>query len=442
MQINSDEGFSFDENDYDGEKNQADTTNNGDSDSQLTPSYLLSGILAGLYYLPPEFLLRNQIGWGRRVTYNSFNAISLAWKPTHVNDDTLLSNIAQFSSFRYAEIVRHFTCHKTKKHLIGSFRVYSVQLREEVRGEWNKHLEDMALRDASISDNNISVSNAGGYHSKPRLFNNNEDTIIQDFADVVAAALQVVETHDHAQSAQESHHEHQSSCAHDNAIQDDGDANATSSSKIRELQSPEEAEAWLNVSSHGNWNRLHTHESATWSGVYYVHSDSTTHDPDRPYSGQFVFKPTPHHSEEEYILSDTERRRLNPCVCPCCSTAHHDCDDISDGCNREVVADYACDKDADTDNTFPTTDKNLTEEETQQQDGSRSREKKRTAVCATHDPTVCDYALLPPEEGTLFIMPSYLHHAVLPLAVQKESRQAREGQRISLAFNFNEKSNY
>lgn len=45
----------------------------GSSDGvRLTPEYLLSGILAGLYYLPPEYILKCQSGWGRRIRYDQY----------------------------------------------------------------------------------------------------------------------------------------------------------------------------------------------------------------------------------------------------------------------------------------------------------------------------------------------------------------------------------
>ena len=50
----------------------------------------------------------------------------------------------------------------------------------------------------------------------------------------------------------------------------------------------------------------------------------------------------------------------------------------------------------------------------------------------------CDYLEITAEEGVMIIMPSWLHHAVIPLSVQKQYRQKKEGMRISLAFNFNE----
>lgn len=55
------------------------------------------------------------------------------------------------------------------------------------------------------------------------------------------------------------------------------------------------------------------------------------------------------------------------------------------------------------------------------------------------DLNVCDYIEITPEEGLMIIMPSWLHHAVIPLSIKKQFRTKEEGMRISLAFNFIEK---
>ena len=55
------------------------------------------------------------------------------------------------------------------------------------------------------------------------------------------------------------------------------------------------------------------------------------------------------------------------------------------------------------------------------------------------DLNVCDYLEITPEEGLMIVMPSWLHHAVIPLSIKKKYRTKEEGMRISLAFNFIEK---
>lgn len=50
---------------------------------------------------------------------------------------------------------------------------------------------------------------------------------------------------------------------------------------------------------------------------------------------------------------------------------------------------------------------------------------------------ICDYLEISAEEGTMILMPSWLHHGVLPLSVKPSFQNTDEGARISLAFNFN-----
>lgn len=77
----------------------------------------------------------------------------------------------------------------------------------------------------------------------------------------------------------------------------------------RKLQGHSEAEAWLNRNRHGHWNRLHTHEGAAWSGVYYAHSSNSA--AAASYSGKLLLKPSAHRSEESYTMTPVELERLN-----------------------------------------------------------------------------------------------------------------------------------
>lgn len=80
---------------------------------------------------------------------------------------------------------------------------------------------------------------------------------------------------------------------------------------IRGLKSSVSAEVWLNISRHGHYNRLHTHEGATWSGVLYL-SDGKD-GKSLSYSGDFIIKPTPHKKEDTYTLKAVELARLFSC---------------------------------------------------------------------------------------------------------------------------------
>ena len=65
----------------------------------------------------------------------------------------------------------------------------------------------------------------------------------------------------------------------------------------------QDVESWLNVSRNGCWNRLHTHEGAAWSGVYYAAAGSGH---TRKYAGKLVLKPTPHPAEDKWPLLPDE----------------------------------------------------------------------------------------------------------------------------------------
>ena len=58
-------------------------------------------------------------------------------------------------------------------------------------------------------------------------------------------------------------------------------------------------------------------------------------------------------------------------------------------------------------------------------------------MASSLDMDVCDYLEITAEEGVMILMPSWLHHGVLPLSVKSAYRKSDEGARISLAFNFN-----
>lgn len=58
-----------------------DRAENFNEDVHETPDYILGGILAGLYYLPPEHILKEQSGWGRKIRYSSYQRLLTAWSP-------------------------------------------------------------------------------------------------------------------------------------------------------------------------------------------------------------------------------------------------------------------------------------------------------------------------------------------------------------------------
>jgi len=148
---------------------------------------------------------------------------------------------------------------------------------------------------------------------------------------------------------------------------------------IRAFAAYADSEGWVNRNQHGHWNSLHTHIGSAWSGVYYVHLPAAEVTA-RAYSGRLLLKATPHITELKHDLSDLERSRLN--LSKDTSNPHY---------RRDDILGY------------------------------------------------CDYAEFAPVAGEMIIFPSYLQHAVLPLAIKEGYRDTPAGTRISFAFNFAEK---
>ena len=366
--VDRSEGYSYDE--------AQDKSENRDNKDQL-----FHGILAGLYYLPPECILKHQSGWGWPIHYQKVTEIMPQWLPV---EDKLLQNrevsdiLPQFKSMVYMEVARHMD-----DHTCGVFRIYKLKLADNTSQQWKKNLVSIAMKDSDDKSKNIAVSNAGGYHSKPTFFaDHSKGDVVEDISTVFYSVLQLVERHDHWKSKCKS-----------TISEDKDDYNDSSGESIistdeldrfcRPFELPTETEAWLNVSRHGAWNRLHTHEGAAWSGVYYVKVPPAKHVvPGREYGGNLLIKPSPHSTERTCNLSDTELDRLNI-----------------------------------------TTNGDAWNKESQERGGVDSHTQ---------------YVSLPPDEGSIILFPSYVHHAVVPLAMKKEIRGSLEEARISLAFNFNE----
>mmetsp|Transcript_14779 Transcript_14779/g.22262 ORF Transcript_14779/g.22262 Transcript_14779/m.22262 type:complete len:451 (-) Transcript_14779:7-1359(-) len=415
------------------------------------PSYLLEGLLAGQYYLPPEHILKHQSGWGRRVRYDRLVELDCKWQAVESKHSKRLTDAkdltAPFKSVEYISVDRTFRCKYSQEDYCGTFRVYRLRLKEHIYRSWTKDLVNDALCDSKSSENNINVSNAGGFHSQPNFFQKNTE-ITKEISYAVTAGLQVVEHHD---------------CAICIANQLDDAAPRINSKGItpdncfsycdtRNFEETYSAEAWLNVSTHGSWNRLHTHEGAAWSGVYYVHSDPSAACPTRPYSGDLLLKPSPHTTEQTYELSSYEFVRLNARKARNASPMKSGTLDIPDNEHAHNVSDcipvvkkYVSEKTQPCTgwNTLPFSDACSTESDDEVEEFPRSRPNVQTETDdSAIDPSrVCEYIRLSAEEGTLLFFPSYLHHAVVPLAIQKDLRDSVRGARISLAFNFNEQVN-
>jgi hypothetical protein len=310
----------------------------------------------------------------------------------------------EFDRLQVADIARKIHVADSLNQVVthGTFRIYKYKLPDEFARSLNVEL----LRSAETEGKGgggISVSNAGGFHGKPNYFNGCNEDVVKQLADVVSNAVQAVELDDYVSSIEKS--------------KDDTDqqvaklgSNETCKNAIRQLQSAGEAEAWININQHGHWNRLHTHEGAVWSGVYYIHSKKESLL--REYSGQLLLKPTPHITENSYRLSDVELGRLN-----CSNGTTNQAQPQGEGQDLTLMSTSS--------DTAITHLEGITDSHPHPQPHHSNRGS-------------CDYIQVPAEEGTMIIFPSWLHHAVVPLSIKEEYRGTEEGLRISLAFNFNE----
>ena len=331
--------------------------------SSEIPEYILSGILAGLYYLPPERILKTQNGWGRRIKYDSFKKIDLNWKPIEYNirnEDNVLEKYQNiFESIEYSFISRLYRG-PDEINYIGGLRMYLFKPNALYCENFKSFVENYLSDLNTLDIKGLSMSNAGGFHSFPNLFEAQNDKCHPDLLNIIKAAVEICEFHDHSVS-----------CT--NSLK-------TLNNKLRNFQSTKEAEGWINISKHGHWNRLHTHEGAAWSGIYYLQNKKDLQ-VDKPYSGNLLIKPTPHFSENQYNMSDTEIARLN--YEPFVLTKDSDC----------------------------STKNNIYAE--------------------------CEYIEFSAIENSMLIFPSYLHHAVFPLYINKNERSNKSSQRMSFAFNIN-----
>ena len=237
-----------------------------EDDLSVTPGYLLTAILAGLYEIPPFHILRHQTGWGRRVRYDPTKLIRI--KPNFRRIGMLLSENNTMLELEEMELQK-YSYTDQQQFLVNDFCIYRVQVKNHEH--LNQTLKAVAREEHRLNPHGLDVSNAGGgWHGQPHFF--------QHERWLYRICIDVIQTVEKRQP------------------------NPT----LLQLE-PENIECWINISQNGSWNRLHTHEGSVWSGVYYVdNGDSPLHQ----YGGRMLLKPTAHPKEETYKLSDLEKGRL------------------------------------------------------------------------------------------------------------------------------------
>jgi len=255
-------------------------------DTDCPPNYLVSAVLAGLYELPPLWLLKTQTGFGRRVRYKNpiarrLNDVEgIGWK------DEVETEIGQGMKIGVKELVLPRFESEEEGVFMRKFQVFKIDMGNVMK-EVNSDLVEVARRSEIEDRAGISVSNAGGsWHSRPEFFEKwRGRRSVDRLWDAVVAVMNFVE----------------------NKVSGD----CLVAGGVRKLAlDKQKVEAWVNISKCGSWNRLHTHEGAAWSGVYYVERGQHQHG--KGYSGRLVLKPTPHFAEDDWDMRADERERFLP----------------------------------------------------------------------------------------------------------------------------------
>ena len=159
-------------------------------DNTQIPEYLLSGLLAGLYFLPPEDLLTTSSDVGRTMRYQSYRDLQPVWHEFAPPGES------PFASHAYADVPR-LTYNDTSLSP-GSFRVYKFKLPPvPTTAALNAELVATIIGEAERCLG-IAVSNAGGWHSTKEFFRNVAAVPAVDaLAGAVVCAIRVPVLHPH-----------------------------------------------------------------------------------------------------------------------------------------------------------------------------------------------------------------------------------------------------
>lgn len=241
------------------------------------PEYLLAGLMAGLYILPAEEMLKTQSDASRRMKYKSYRKIEPDWQEFGSIGGM---NPSPFKYQAYAEIPR-LTYVGENQVLPSTFRCYKFELKDAA--SLNAALTTSIIADAERCLG-IAVSNAGGYHSTKDYFSSKDDSAVVSLSACADEATRVAESDDNAQSQAKA------------AAQGARAGTSVGDNRLRTMgEVSTYEESWVNINKDGHWNRMHTHIGSTWSGVYYVQSNTASLA--RPYSGSLLLKPTSHVTE-------------------------------------------------------------------------------------------------------------------------------------------------
>ena len=205
--------------------------------------------------------------YNKYLHYDSFNPIPLEWESLSMNDD----NKEIFSSIKSMKIERYISSNK-----IGVFQIYIFDINTSISSiikGYNSRPSKLLEIESEAKD--VQVSNVGGIHGYPTIFKLSPPN--QLTPEVANHAINYAEEYECSNLGY----------------------------KQRDFESIRTSEAWLNINSHDDYNNVHHHGGAAWSGVCYLHM------PDDMIGGNLLIKPTPHPSQDlDYKLTQLELQRF------------------------------------------------------------------------------------------------------------------------------------
>ena len=403
------------------------------------PEWLMGAVLGGLYELPPESLLKTQSGFGRRIRYSQgTKRIKPEWRPVEgfqFQASNACNNVFSSAEVAYVDSRHVVASSSGEASFVGArVPVFSFEVREYLSstptGE-NRNmvelLDDLARREEEAADG-IEVSNSGGFHSKQKLFEwDRSKDVSAELKECIRETVALVEGH--CPGAETKTNKNMNT-NRDRDREYESDKGKSKGANVDHSHD----DAWLNVSHQGNWNRLHTHEGYLWSGVLYiavpdpednedsddsegsgVESGEEGEDGDSYWrgeaSGALILKPTPHPLETTHDVTATEISRMKEVSTLPIHGANNSASggaNVGPGINNEGGR----------------RGRGRTDRE-----GCSRLQQEAMSIAPSLIPTYGEYVMLKPRKGRMYVFPSWMHHAVMPLQC------SQKGRRVSVAWN-------
>ena len=215
--------------------------------------------------------------YGKKLSYTKYSPIESEWTDIIRYDWT--EDVSHFFGS-----VQSMTLRRNTAQGGGLFNIYRFLLIDEYTNLMRAaNSRPEVLEELSREAKGVTMSNVGGLHGYPRLFQGQSPLLTLNPA--ARFAHMTVELAEKLNAA-------------------------FTNTPRRDMQSIRDSEAWLNVNSAGgDWNRMHHHGGATWSGVAYIKTVDSSLLPDVE-GGNLVIKPSPHAEQSSHNLTVDEKLRL------------------------------------------------------------------------------------------------------------------------------------